>query len=72
MSSAAIEYFATLGLPRGKPLAVNTFPSPWEENARLTASDIWLDAITDMAILHESSGEELPEDEDGWEVSKRD
>ena len=51
MSSVnAIDYFATLGKPKGD-LILKQLPSLWEEDEMAPAVDVYNDAITDIAVV---------------------
>lgn len=56
MASNVIDYFATLGR---KSLTCKSFESLWVNDKLSSPSEIWSDAITDIAIVHQ--GEELPD-----------
>ena len=57
MASNVIDYFATLGR---KTLNCKSFESLWVNDKLRSPSEIWNEAITDIAIVHE--GEKLPDD----------
>ena len=51
MSSVnAIDYFAALGKPKGD-LVLKKLPSLWEEDEVCAASEVYNDAITDIAVV---------------------
>lgn len=57
MASNVIDYFATLGR---KTLICKSFESLWVNDKSRSPSEIWNEAITDIAIVHQ--GERLPDD----------
>ena len=57
MASNVIDYFATLGR---KTLTCKSFESLWVNDKLRSPSEIWNEAITDIAIVHQ--GEKLPDD----------
>lgn len=61
MASNVIDYFATLGR---KSLICKSFESLWVNDKSRSPSEIWNEAITDIAIVHQ--GEMLPDD--SWQV----
>lgn len=51
MSSVnAIDYFAALGKPKGD-LVLKKLPSLWDEDEMCPASEVYNDAITDIAVV---------------------
>lgn len=51
MSSVnAIDYFATLGKPKGD-LVLKELPSLWDEDEVCAAREVYNDAITDIAVV---------------------
>jgi hypothetical protein len=57
MASNVIDYFATLGR---KSLTCKSFESLWVNDKLRSPSEIWSEAITDIAIVHQ--GEQLPDE----------
>lgn len=64
MASNVIDYFATLGR---KSLICKSFESLWTNDKLRTPSEIWNEAITDIAIVH--PGEQLPDS--SWQLINR-
>ena len=61
MASNVIDYFATLGR---KSLICKSFESLWVNDKLRSPSEIWSEAITDIAIVHQ--GERLPDS--SWQM----
>lgn len=61
MASNVIDYFATLGR---KSLICKSFESLWVNDKLRSPSEIWNEAITDIAIVHQ--GERLPDS--SWQM----
>jgi hypothetical protein len=61
MASNVIDYFATLGR---KALICKSFKSLWADDKAKIPSEIWNEAITDIAIVH--YGESLPDS--SWQI----
>jgi hypothetical protein len=66
MSSNVIDYFAVLGKSDG-PLVCKDVALSWEEPKQtLAPKDLWMAAITDIALIFADKGEVLPDDT--WEI----
>jgi hypothetical protein len=64
MASNVIDYFSTLGR---KSLVCKSFESLWADDKAKSPSEIWNEAITDIAVVH--SGERLPDS--SWQIIDR-
>lgn len=64
MATNVIDYFSTIGKNK---LICKSFESLWENDKTKSPSEIWNDAITDIAIVH--YGERLPDS--SWSLIDR-